>query len=548
MATADQTLLDNDQRLRLALETGKIGLWIWNSSDQANSGDWSQRMKEIFGLPYDAAVTHDMFLKTVHPEDRQRIDQAVQDALSGRDGGNYSAVYRVLSPADGSLRWVTARGRAFFDESGVAIRFIGAVMDITENKRTELELNALNAQLELRIAERTADIARSERLARGQAESLTRALAALTRETDPERLLEHLLCTIAQQLQAQGLSIWYLDADSGLLVFKFAFEGKQIVTSSDLRIAAITPPMPIDSIPAWQKIFRTGTPQVIDDLRVAPSFPWRQRLIDQGVVTVLIVPLLIAGKAEGTIDIRFTEHRTFRPDELELAQALAHQGTLAMQLARLSALSRQMAVAAERNRMARDIHDTLAQGFTGVIMQLEAAQAALARGEPAAAAERMTSASSLARSGLGEARRSVQALRPSSLDNGTLSAALEELLRMTAGLGLQADFILEGAPRPIPASWEEGLLRIAQESLTNTIKHAQAQTFRATMHFGRTEVRLQLVDDGRGFDLNAENDGFGLIGMRERADQMLATFIQRSEPGKGTEIVVLLPCPNGTKP
>ena len=370
----NQVLVDNEQRLRLAIETGKIGLWIWNSTDQSNAGDWSQRMKEIFGLPYDAEVTHDMFLKTVHPEDRQRIDQCVQDALAGNDGGNYSAVYRVVSPVDGALRWVTARGRAFLNSQGQAIRFIGAVMDITESKRTEAELNALNAELEMRVAERTAELVRST-------------------------------------------------------------------------------------------------------------------------------------------------------------------------------LSRQMAVTEERNRMARDIHDTLAQGFTGVIMQLEAAQAAMARGDHAAAVERMTSASDLARTGLGEARRSVQALRPSSLDNGTLCAALEELLRrMTAGLGLQADFILDGPPRPIPATWEEGLLRIAQESLTNTIKHAQAQTFRATMQFGRTEVKLQLVDDGRGFDLSVENDGFGLIGMRERANQMLAVFIQRSEPGKGTEIVVTLPCPNGVKP
>jgi signal transduction histidine kinase len=132
--------------------------------------------------------------------------------------------------------------------------------------------------------------------------------------------------------------------------------------------------------------------------------------------------------------------------------------------------------------MARDIHDTLAQGFTGVIMQLEAAKGAAARGDCGDTATHIERAGDLARSSLGEARRSVRALRPRSLKDGTLYMALEDLLkRMSNGIDLNAELRIEGEQRAIPPHWEEGLLRIAQESLTNTIKHAQARNFRVTL-------------------------------------------------------------------
>src|SRR6266853_1416110 len=118
----------------------------------------------------------------------------------------------------------------------------------------------------------------------------------------------------------------------------------------------------------------------MEDIREGPSFPWREHVLAMGVITILVVPMLVAGQVEGVIGIRFTRKRTFRTEEMELAQALAHQAMLAIQLMRLSQESREAAVAAERNRMARDIHDTLAQGFTGVIVQLEAAADATAGG------------------------------------------------------------------------------------------------------------------------------------------------------------------------
>jgi signal transduction histidine kinase len=265
-----------------------------------------------------------------------------------------------------------------------------------------------------------------------------------------------------------------------------------------------------------------------------------------GVVTILTVPMMVAGKVVGVIGIRFSKQRVFDDGEMDLAQSFANQAMLAMQINRLHAQSRESAVMAERNRMARDIHDTLAQGFTGVIVQLEAAKGGISRGDRANVLKRIGLAGDLARSSLAEARRSVRALRPLSLRDGTLSMALEDLLgRATNGTGIRTEFVAEGSQLPIPDDWEEAFLRIAQESITNTIKHAGAGNIRASLAYRAEGLTLQMTDDGAGFDAaTLANDGFGLIGMRERVERLNGTFALRSKPGQGTEIHVFLKYPS----
>jgi signal transduction histidine kinase len=280
----------------------------------------------------------------------------------------------------------------------------------------------------------------------------------------------------------------------------------------------------------------------MEDIREGPSFPWREHVLEMGVITILIVPMLIAGQVEGVIGIRFTRKRTFRSEEMELARALAHQAMLAMQLMRLSKQSRQAAVAAERNRMARDIHDTLAQGFTGVIVQLEAAGDATSSGMTKEANEHLARAGELARDSLREARRSVRALRPQALEENNLCAALQDLItKITSGTDLHAALAVEGEPRTLPPLWSENLLRIGQEVLTNSLRHASASEFKALLSFDKDEFRLTLGDNGRGFDPAAKHDGFGLLGIRERVESMGGRLNIQSEMGRGVAIAIFLP-------
>jgi signal transduction histidine kinase len=143
---------------------------------------------------------------------------------------------------------------------------------------------------------------------------------------------------------------------------------------------------------------------------------------------------------------------------------------------------------------------------------------------------------------LKEARRSVQALRPQALEVKNLCEALEDLIgKMTAGTSLRAKFILQGTPRKLPQEWEENLLRIGQEVLTNALRHAHASDFTAQLVFYPQGIRLELRDNGRGFDQAGKHDGFGLLGMKERVEGMGGQITIQSANSAGTVILIALP-------
>ena len=244
----------------------------------------------------------------------------------------------------------------------------------------------------------------------------------------------------------------------------------------------------------------------------------REALRVAGVRALTATPLCLGESVIGRLVVRFDSPRALSAQQIELLQSIANQMAVALHMSRLAEEVRRAAVLDERNRMARDIHDTLAQGFTGVIVQLEAAKDAIARRRGRDTREHIQRAADLARQSLAEARRSVRALKPLALEHGGLQAAFAALLaNVTAGTGLTAHFACSGAPYGLPLDAEESLLRIGQEALTNVLKHADAKHFEATLAFDATGIALALRDDGVGFDPGARTDGMGLRGMHERA-------------------------------
>ncbi len=414
----------------------------------------------------------------------------------------------------------------------------------------------------------------SELLARGQLDALTQTLDALAQESDPDRLLEHVLRTIIEQSDAHSVSVWDREPDGDWLELFAMIEDGRFQTRSGAFHPAARLAMLAQDHPVWREILHTGLHALIEDIDqpvvrmcvgTGPNATWhdilndvdlspaikrfKSHLREMGVHTILFVPMLVAGRVTGFIGIRFTLKRIFRREEIELTRALAHQATLAIQLTRLSAQSRQSAVMAERNRMARDIHDTLAQGFTGVIVQLEAARGALSQSKTAKASDHLNGAGELAREGLREARRSVQALRPHALEEKPFVEALKEMIeKMTIGMTVQAKFTLRGEPRELPPEWETNLLRIGQEVLTNVLRHSRASEFKVLLAFDSWEIRLKMRDNGCGFDPRRRHEGFGLQGIRERAEGMGGRISIQSGEGKGTVISIVLPLTTASEP
>ncbi|MCC5647478.1 PAS domain S-box protein [Nostoc sp. CHAB 5824] len=197
----------------------------------------------------------------------------------------------------------------------------------------------------------------------------------------------------------------------------------------------------------------------------------------------------------------------------------------------------------ERNRMAREIHDTLAQAFTGILAQVGAANQVLTDDVEATQAH-LDLIKELARTGLTEARRSVVALRPQLLEEGSLQSALHRLVAQirAAATDTTLYYEIEGAVYSLPTEVENNLLRIGQEALTNAIRHANADEIRVELVYDRDRFCLRVKDNGQGFGVGSipASEGFGLLGMSERAERIGAQLTIRSQPGQGTEIIVVV--------
>ncbi|WOX21968.1 sensor histidine kinase [Streptomyces solicathayae] len=212
--------------------------------------------------------------------------------------------------------------------------------------------------------------------------------------------------------------------------------------------------------------------------------------------------------------------------------------------AQLVVQAREAGVADERRRLAAEIHDTIAQGLAGIIAQLQAVSAA---GDPASARVHLDRAQALARHSLGEARRSVQNLAPAALEHDTLPEALAKTVAAWAErTGVHARFTVTGTEEPLHDELAATLLRIAEEALANTDRHAAAGRAGVTLSYMGDEVTLDVRDDGKGFDPSDVQErtvegGFGLDGMRARAARVAGEVTVESEAGAGTAVSARVP-------
>ncbi len=263
-------------------------------------------------------------------------------------------------------------------------------------------------------------------------------------------------------------------------------------------------------------------------------------------------------KRLGILNVAGPEWRELDGDELNLLRTIGDMLGVAVERARLHARRLESVQTEERNRLAREIHDTIAQDLSAIAFQLEAAEALLAQGaEPERVQRSVTAALDLARKGLDEARRSVLDLRAAPLEGRTLPAALEALV---AEVNLQSGsapiITFEAGADPIavslPPAVEVGLYRIAQEALQNAVRHADAAHVHLRLEVATGEVRLMIEDDGKGFSIEDASgkpaaSRFGLVGMRERARLLGGSFQIESSAGAGTRVTAEVPLPHRSR-
>jgi signal transduction histidine kinase len=382
----------------------------------------------------------------------------------------------------------------------------------------------------------------AEELARAQTRMLIRSLGILAAESNLDKFLGHVLKVTVQQLNCVGGTLWFPDPLTGRIRLHLEYLDGRIIAAAESQHPAVLRPLPVGG--RGVSTFPTDRPEtyVLSDEVAGMPEENRAYINSLGVRTLLTVPMLLGKETVGWICVRSGKSD---PAELEskihLAEALANQATLAVQMARLGEQAREAAVLGERNRIARDIHDTLAQGFTGVVVNLEAANRTLRKHNVELAVEHIEHARGLAQACLDEARLSVRALRPDPLQQGDLIQALHAQIGRMAASGTTARFTLQGDKVTLPREAQGELLRIAQECITNAMKHAQAQQVEVSLAFTPEGVTLAVADDGIGFDPDGHHEGFGLLGMRERAQRIGARLVVTTDPGQGTRVETLLP-------
>jgi signal transduction histidine kinase len=266
--------------------------------------------------------------------------------------------------------------------------------------------------------------------------------------------------------------------------------------------------------------------------------------------SLALAPLVAKGVTFGVLGMASRQEQVFAEAEAELLQAIGDQIAIAVVNARLYRRSREVAILEERNRVAREIHDTLAQGFTGILVQLQAAER-LSLKHPEKARQSLQEAHDLARESLQEARRSVLNLRPTVLENLPLDQAIaRQVQRFGSEHRLKANFILEGYPSPLNPEAEQHLYRIAQEGLTNVSRHAQAKRVIVVLSYTPQAVTLTIRDDGVGLNGQAEHalqasgngaHGFGLVSIQQRVGLMQGQVMFSTPDSGGAEIKVVIP-------
>lgn len=364
---------------------------------------------------------------------------------------------------------------------------------------------------------------------------------ALNSAPDAQQALERTLALVGDLLGLRTGWVWLLDPET-----------EQFYAAAVLNLPPyLQEPVRMTGEPCWCiKEFRRGrlTPQnirLLDCSRLYPAVQGTEAGETGGLSCHACIPLYFRDRPLGIMNITAPSWQELSTEELRLLSTIAYQVGIALERARLAEESTRLARTEERARIAREIHDTLAQGLTAIALHLEAALPHLAS-DPDRARKRLERALETTRHNLQEARRSVISLRAAPLDGKPLPEALGALCRrFSAESGIRARVAAEPdghAARDLPLTLAAEFFRIAQEALTNVSRHSGATDVTVRLCVRDASIVLSIRDNGCGFDPSGgARAGQGILGMRERTRSLGGKLRLRSRPGRGTTVTVEAP-------
>jgi signal transduction histidine kinase len=448
----------------------------------------------------------------------------------------------LLADAHGTRNWSIICERYFVQEARRdGERKCGQQPEaVTSNDPAELRAALIRESGERRRAECRADM---------QAEIVKLALDLLVREPDAEGFFGGLTRLMVEESESHTCGVWLIDESGKRCEMWMVFVKDQlyIPAKDSWKAAEAGKQVACDHLAQHLFDYKEGWDATIEYRNNDPRLPetfcaFAQRM---NSMTLLVTPLALGGRNLGWMTISSPgpsdpESHWWR---VALLEAGARQAALALHLNRLIDSNRRderrKAILEERNRLARDIHDNLAQGFAAIHMQLQAAQREAGGLLAPKVASNIETAVDLARTHLGEARRSVGALRPIVGPGEDITTALKRLAEMgqrTANTPI--DLVVDELPR-LGDAVEREVIGIVQEALTNAVKHSRAK--RITIRAATVQsvgVRLSVADDGRGIGRDQPTSGFGMTSMQERAERIGASLTIVTGPRNGTEVVL----------
>jgi signal transduction histidine kinase len=356
-----------------------------------------------------------------------------------------------------------------------------------------------------------------------------------------DEFLGQVMAVITRQLGAVSSTLRMLNLEQNTLTLELVFQDGQVMSPAEANYPESLRPLSRDE-EGVATFLDQPTTTVIHILN--PNLPitetQRSYLLGLGIKTLLIIPLSSGRQINGRLGFRFNEERNFDQEELEIARALASQASLAIELTRLAKTARQTAVLAERNELAGEIHDSLAQSFVAISMHLDVAEVATSKAQ---GLHHIHRANELAQFGLAEARRSVLSLR-SSIQPGGLVKAVQQLVERSNVPGvLRCELRSEDVPdESIPPEVQHELIRICQETISNAVRHAKPTVITTTLRWKTPNLMLQITDNGSGTTGNRleQSEGFGMANMRARVAKLGGRLQIETAAGRGTSIIVTL--------